>query len=462
MSKRRGGSEPRPGTGNPNASAAAAGGPANGTDFPWKIVLILTALNILSYADRQLMALLSVPIQESLGIDDVGLGLLQGLAFSVVFTLASIPAGWAVDYLNRARIIYAGVTIWSAATVACGMATSFWHLFAGRVGVGAGEASLSPSAHAILSETTPRGRLGLALGIYSVGANVGIAFSLVFGGIVVAIIPKHGISLPHVGTVEPWQAAFLLLGAPGFLMALLAFLLPHGARFPSLSASGSKGQGATSVFAHVRAEYRAFGPLLLGFSMIGFAGYAVASWAPAFLSRNFGWGAGQIGAVLGGAVGISGLVGTLTASSMADRLFRSKRDDAYYLVAVVTTLIGGPLLVAAFLSKSVWLCVTLLALGYMFLGSFGGVASAALQLMTPSHFRGRMGALYVFTFNIVGLGLAPLAVGIVTEHLFGDRQMVGQSVALAVAISCGVSVLCLFSGRKEHVAQINLCRLSRG
>jgi MFS family permease len=417
--------------------------------FPWGAVAILTALNILSYADRQLLSLLAVPIQKSLGIDDVGLGLLQGLAFSIVFTLSSIPVGWAVDHFNRARIIHAGVTIWSAATMACGLSSSFWQLFTARIGVGAGEAALAPSAYAILSETTPKGRLASAMGIYAIGASIGIAFSLAAGGLIVAALATADLDFPIIGRIEPWQAVFLMLGAPGVLLAFTAYLLPRGSIIPPQPIKATDADGG-SLLAFLKQHKRAFFAQQIGFAMLGLSGYAIAGWAPAHLQRNFDWSPALIGPTLGIAIGLSGMVGTLVVGWLADRAFGRGRRDAYFTTAIVTTAIGVPLIISAFLATDGWTCVILLGAGYLFLCSFGGICSAALQLMSPGHLRGRTSALYVFTLNMLGLGLGPLIVGALTEHVFGDRMLVGYSVAVTVAVAGSISIACLLGGRRAY------------
>lgn len=415
--------------------------------FPWIALAILTLLNVLSYADRQLLALLAVPIQESLQIDDVQLGLLQGIAFSLVFTLTSIPVGWAVDHWNRARIIHCGVTIWSVATMACAAAGSFWQLFAARVGVGAGEATLAPSAYAILSEITPKGKLGSAMGLYAIGASVGIATSLAAGGLLIDWFSNFDLRLPIFGPIEPWQAVFLTLGAPGVLLGFLAYLLPRFShRAPAATSKSSSGRA--TLIMYLNSHKRAFFAQQIGFAMLGLSGYAIAGWAPAHLHRNFDWSPSLIGPVLGVSIGVSGMLGTLVAGALADRAFRNGRTDAYFMTAVYTTLIGAPLVVAAFLVRDAWLCAALLGVGYLFLCSFGGICSAALQLMSPNELRGRTSALYLFTLNLLGLGLGPLIVGFLTEHVFADRQLVGWSVATTVTVAALISLFCLLTGRR--------------
>jgi MFS family permease len=184
--------------------------------------------------------------------------------------------------------------------------------------------------------------------------------------------------------------------------------------------------------------------------MLGLSGYAIASWAPAHIQRNFDWSPALIGLALGVAIGVSGLVGTLVVGWLADRALSRGHRDAYFTTAIVTTVIGVPFIISAFLAADGLTCVILLGIGYLFLCSYGGICSAALQMMSPSHLRGRMSALYLFTVNILGLGLGPLVVGALTEHVFGDRMLVGYSVATTVSAAGLSSIICLLVGRKAY------------
>ena len=424
----------------------------NKTALPWRAIIILTTLNILSYMDRQLLALLAVPIERSLGINDVQLGLLQGFAFSIVFVLASVPVGWAVDNGRRSWLVFGGVTTWSIATMGSGLARSFSTLFLCRVGVGAGEATLAPAAYAILMENTPKGRLGSSMGMYAIGASVGIAASLTFGGLVIGALAERNITLPLIGRVEAWQAAFLILGLPGTILAFAAFWLPL--RIPATPNTQTDKTDKASFLRFLVANKGAVLSQQIGFATLGLSGYAIAGWAPAHFARSFGWRPEMIGPTLGVAIGLSGIVGTLLAGVVADRLYRSGRRAAYFETHIVTTAIGAPLIIAAFLVRDAWACAALLGVGYLFLCSFGGSCTAALQLMVPQSFRGRISALYLVTLNIFGLGLGPLVVGAITEGVFHDRAMVGASVAITVALATTASILCLSFGRRAHARTI--------
>ena len=421
--------------------------------FPWRIVLILTFLNILSYMDRQLIALLALPIQASLGLDDFELGLVQGLAYSLLFTVATIPVGWAVDQMSRRRIIFTGVIFWSVATAACGIARNFVQLLFCRFAVGIGEASLSPSAYAILADHTPRGRLALSTGIYAAGASIGIAAALAGGGIILGLVTVYPLSLPVLGTPEPWQSTFLILGTAGIFCAALTMALPAGGQ-PIRPADGIEPATWSAFFRFLLTRRAAFAAHLVGFSMIGLAAYAVASWTPAYLGRTFGWTPEMIGPKLALAVGLAGLAGTLAWSWIADHLFGKGRFTAYFDVHIATAAVGTPIIASAFLVDDPNLCLILIGTGYFILCGVGGSCTAALQLMTPARFRGRSAALYILSLNIVAVGLGPLLVGAMTTFLFADPARLGTAIIVIAATAGTISLAFLSAGRRSHGAAI--------
>jgi len=166
----------------------------------WYAVGILTVAYTFSYIDRQILSLMVGPIRADLGISDSAFSLLHGLAFAVFYTLLGVPIGRLADRRNRRNIIALGVAFWSLATVCCGLARSFWQLFAARVAVGVGEAALSPAAYSMLADLFPKEKLGRAIGIYSSGVFVGIGLSFIIGGMLIATIEAMGgITLPVVG-----------------------------------------------------------------------------------------------------------------------------------------------------------------------------------------------------------------------------------------------------------------------
>ena len=191
--------------------------PAQSLRYGWYVAIVLMLCNTLSFIDRQILGLLAPLIKQELSLSDTKIGLLQGLAFGIFYTLLGMPMGRIVDRGNRRNLVAAGIFCWSLMTAACAAARGFWTLFLARMGVGVGEATLSPSAFSLLSDYFPRERLGTALSIFSMGVFFGSGSALIVGGLV-------------IGAVGSWRLTFLIVGLPGLLAGLLMFTIKEPAR----------------------------------------------------------------------------------------------------------------------------------------------------------------------------------------------------------------------------------------
>src|ERR1700686_2042900 len=190
--------------------------------YAWDVVFVLMLCYALSFIDRQILSLLVAPMKRDLHISDTRVGLLQGFSFALFYTLAGLPLGRIADTRNRRNLITVGILAWSALTAACSAAKNFWALFFTRMGVGAGEATLSPAAFSLIADYFPPGRLGVALSLYSMGIYVGSGLAFIVGGEVVQHLARQPVlTLPLLGTIASWRAAFLVVGLPGLLVALL-------------------------------------------------------------------------------------------------------------------------------------------------------------------------------------------------------------------------------------------------
>src|SRR5271169_1284871 len=206
--------------------------------YAWYVVLILMVCYTLSFVDRQILSLLVGPMKRDLAISDTRIGLLQGVAFALFYGLMGLPLGHLADTRNRRNVIIVGVVLWSFLTGACSAAKSFWSLFVARMGVGVGEATLSPSAFSLISDYFPKEKLGVALSVYSMGIFIGSGLALIAGGSVVdAVIRMPVVTLPLLGAVAPWRFTFLIVGAPGLAIALLLYTVREPVRRQLLRAS---------------------------------------------------------------------------------------------------------------------------------------------------------------------------------------------------------------------------------
>jgi len=259
------------------------------------VVGLLMVAYTSSFIDRQIMSLLVDPIRADLGISDTQFSLLAGLAFSIFYSVMGLPLGWVADRMSRRMLIIVGMIAWSVMTALCGLATSFLALFIARMGVGIGEAALSPAAYSLISDHFPPERRARAISAYAMGPYLGSGLALIIGGQVIEAASGLGaVTLPLVGELAPWQLVFLAVGLPGIPIALLFLLVREPVR-RGLAPQGSD----TELLPFIKARRTLFLLLFLGFSVFGIAGISYLVWIPAVFIRVHGWTAGDIGVAYG-------------------------------------------------------------------------------------------------------------------------------------------------------------------
>src|ERR1700722_18755468 len=409
--------------------------------YEWYVVLVLAACYALSFVDRQILSLLVGPIKHDLHLSDTRIGLLQGLAFSVLYTFMGLPLGRWADSANRRNLIVAGVLAWSAFTSLCSAAKSFLALFLARIGVGIGEASLSPSTYSMVSDYFPRERFGVVLSVLYMGVFVGSSLALMVGGTTVDLLAHTPlVSVPILGSIASWRLTFVIVGAPGILFALLLFTVREPVRTGVLRLAGGRRLSLREGMAQVRQRWQSVAGLALGMVFQSTCFYAFMSWAPAFFERVHGWSAGQAGRALGLIVLIFGCLGMYAGGSLCDRWHRRGVVDGPVRVGIPSALGAGLLFVLAMLAPHAGWALVFACPAMFFLALPMGTAVAALQLIFPNQLRGQVSALYLFILNLGGLTLGPLLPGVFNDYLFKNERMIGSSVAITIA---GASVLML-------------------
>jgi MFS family permease len=398
----------------------------------WTAVAILVVLSILAFLDRLIVSLMVPMIKADFGVSDSQIALLQGAAFSLVYSLTAFPFGYAVDRYSRRVTLFVGVFLWAVAATACGLSHSFNTLLAARIGVGLGEAALNPVIASVLSDMFPKKRLAFAFSVVSVGALIGTQGALIIGGAVLHWA-GDGMTLPVLGFLAPWKIAFLVTGAPGLLLAFLIFCIPEPARRASTLAEAA-GRPSWSEAAPFFKRNAGFLACYMGaFSALGVASYALLTWAPTVLQRVYGLSAGTTGLTLGSVALGAGLVGTLGAGAIVDHLYSRGRRDAhavYYALAGVTAVVFG--LASAFAATPFAYLALLIPMKLMF--NFSGVALSGLQVMTPARLRGRVAALFSFCIVLAGSTIGPSAVAFFTDVVFRDESKVHWSVAATLVV----------------------------
>jgi MFS family permease len=423
--------------------------------YSWLTVVFLMVLYTSSFIDRQILALLVKPIRTDFNIDDFQYGLLTGLAFVGTYSIAGLPIGVLVDRWSRKGVIVIGVTAWSLMTAACGVTTSFSSLFLTRIGVGIGEATLSPASYSLISDIFPKDKLGRALSLYGLGIPIGSGLALVIGGQVVTAIAAIGsIDIPVIGMTRPWQTVFLTIGLPGLVLALVAlFVIAEPKRHVSpIEAENKPTIGEALVF--FGANIRAYAGLFMGMGLMAMYGYGCNAWYPTFLERVFGYTVGQASMFLGIATLVFGISGGLFAGWLSDRLVASGRRDGHYLVSVgycigfaVTGVIGST-------ATSLWVCLPFIAISLFFSNTIIGIVAAALQILTPVRMRGLISSLFLAVAAFVGFAFGPSAIGFATSHIFHDDNMVGYSLALVAGIFPSLGAVAFWYGRKPLLQKL--------
>ncbi|MFP3368580.1 MFS transporter [Pseudomonas sp. SIMBA_068] len=429
---------------------------ANLQPFPrvttaWYMTAVLFLLYWLSLLDRLVISLLVDPIRRDLGITDFELSLLQGFAFGLFYAVCGLPLGWLVDRFSRRWVIFGGVTIWTLSTTFCGLAHNYWQLFLARIGVGAGEAALSPAAYSLMADSFPAHRLTTALAVYSLGSLFGTGMAYLMGGVIVGLVAEHeSVLLPIVGEVRSWQMVFITIGLPGVLLGLLVFTFREPARRTTLPVRPSTALATAmfgEVFAHVRRHARFFFCHHIGYTLCVMAVAGLALWAPSYLHRAFAWKPAQIGVWLGVVGTLGGVMGAVGCGQLIDRQIARGRLDAHMRLFCFTSLVSVPIAVVGVLWHDPYVFLAAFFIIQILVSPIMGISAAALQIATPAELRGRLSSVYLFVMILLGIGAGPSVVAAFTDFIFKDDSKVGYSLALIFALALPLAALALHLGR---------------
>ena len=417
--------------------------------YAWYVVGVLVLAYTASYVDRTILTLMVQPIRSSLQITDVQIGLLHGLAFAIFYTLLGIPIGWLADRRKRTAIISVGIIVWSFATALCGFARTFTQLFFARIGVGVGEAALSPAAYSLLSDYFPPRKLTLAMSVYTSAIYIGAGLALVAGGAVIASVPA--LDIPFLGHFEPWQAVFLMVGVPGIPIALLMLTVREPARRGVTTLDQTKSSGSTpGLWRYIGSRSGAYGLLIGGYAVFSMLWNGTSAWIPTYFIRVFHFTAPNIGLWFGLILIVFGTSGIACGGLFSTWLRQRGHQDASVILGALAAACMFPAGVLAPLVSNPSGALTLYALFTFFASAPFGGAAAAFQEITPNQFRGQVTAIYFFALNLAGIGIGPVVIASITEKVFGDDLAVGRSMMVAALVLAPIAAAILWSARKPY------------
>lgn len=416
--------------------------------YAWYVVILCMVAYIFSFVDRQILALLIEPIRADLEISDTQFSLLNGLAFSLFYATMGIPIARLADSRSRPAIIAAGVFLWSLATAATGLGKSFWHIFVARMGVGVGEAALSPAAYSMITDLFPKRQLGRALAVYSIGSFIGGGLAFLIGGAVLSALSEmQSVAVPLLGDMKPWQVTFIVVGLPGIVLALIFGIT---VKDPTRSDANHQIERASfkETLKFIRSNGKFFFALYGGFTMTAVALYGLLSWLPAFLGRNYALNPGEIGLILGPIMLVANVGGVLASGWLTDYFEKHGKRDAAMRAGMIGSF-GLVIPVALFsIMPNQTLAVVFITISLFFASFPLATCAAAMQLASPPHMRAQVSAIFLFLNSIIGLAIGSLLIALMTDYVFADDRAVGWSVSIVCAISTFISGVMIRRGLK--------------
>jgi MFS family permease len=420
--------------------------------YAWYVVAVLFAATLLSQLDRQLPALLVRPLKQEFAISDTAFSLLQGYGFAIFYTLAGLPLGRFVDRGNRRNLIVVGLLFWSAATGLFAFAQTYSYLLIARVGVGIGEAVLAPAAYSMIADYIEPSRRGRALAVYYVSLAIGSGASLLLGGWLLAAIPSHGLHVGGLGELSSWRAAFLAASVPGVPLALVLLLsVREPTRREATDAPTASTKPSVGDFVRYLGQHAAtFLRVLTYPALLSIVGYGALAWAPALFDRRFAIKPSTSGIMVGILVAAAGGIGTLVSGFLSDYWTSRSVSAARLRVAFVGVLLLPAPAVLWPLAHSPQVAYALLFLTIFALSISQSAAPALIQAIVPNRMRGQAIASYLLLAGLLGIGLGPTLVALMTDFVFKDNGALHYSMAVTAGPAALLALWLIGSGLKYY------------
>lgn len=448
-------------TAQPDAAPSARG--ADETPYPptwyaWYCVFILLGIYMNSFLDRQILALLVRNIKEDLSLSDAEVGVLLGPAFAVFYVLAGLPLGWAADRMSRRLLVGVGQVFWTIASVCFGLGRNFGALSAARVGVGVGEASLSPAAYSLVADMFPPHRLATAMAIYSMGIYLGTGAAFLGGAYFVQWVYSPAFAElkatfgPFFADLKNWQFVFFLIALPTVPLTALLFTVREPAR-----RGGKELASAKQLRDYLRDNKRTLICHNVGFALLSFCGYGAVAWTPTYMARIHHWEPGDFGKYFGWAIMVAGLLGIWSGGRLADVLRARGYRDAKMRVGLFAAIAWTPFGTAVpLLPDGGWAYAAMWPA--TFFSAFPwGVAPAAIQEIMPNRMRGQASAIYLFAVSLLGLAMGPYVLALMTTYVFRDDMMVHYSMLTTGAVANTLAIVFLARGLAPFRESVAYC-----
>ena len=408
----------------------------------WYLVAVLWCANVFAFVDRQSLPLLVGPIEQDLHISDTEMSLLIGFAFALVFTGLGVPAGVLLDRHKRKWIITCGVTVWSLATMGCGLAASYGQLFLGRMGVGVGESVFPPGAVAMMRDAFTSAWRSRAIGFWSSGATIGAGMALLGGGAILGLVSGHAaVELPLVGSVKPWQLVLIVSGALGLFVAVLMMTIREPKR------TGLDNAAPITIalaWRYLRDRWRAFLPLACAAFSGSIVMFSFQVWTPTMLGRVWHLSRPEIGLMFGLMTIILAPAGQCLAGIAVDQLTKRRPSDAAAIAgSAICAVLLAPIILIAFIPSlaAMWAIIAI----YTFMGpAIFTVATVATTNLTPAPMMGKVAGLHFLFFNLIGFALGAMLVAFVSDHVFAGATAIAYAMSSVIGVFDVIAIASFF------------------
>lgn len=417
----------------------------------WFTLTMIGLVTMFGQMDRAIFYLLVQSIKRDLVITDTEISLLMGMAYSAAYLLVGLPVARWTDVGKRKFILPAALAAWSLGTTVCALSSSFIQLFIARSIVGGGESVKGPSSVSMISDLFPREKLPRAFAGYNFAIRFGEALALILGGLLIGYFASLGtVHLPVLGDLKEWHLVFLIFGIPGILFALIFMLTVreparHGRRY-----KGSMPLRESVKVLCRGTSGRVLIPILLAAAATNIETVGVGSWRPAFYERTYGWTPAEFAPIMGIANMIIAPIGLMLGAWASEWLTKRGHADANMRLVLAVHILCLPLAVFGPLMPTFQLSLALSLLSTTLIIASAPAMLSAMQIVTPNEMRAQVNALYLMTLSVVGQGLGPTVVALMTDFLFQSDADLRYAMVTAAAIAEPIGIALIWMTLKPY------------
>lgn len=423
--------------------------------YAWFVVGILVCASLISYIDRQVVAIVVGPMKADLQISDSEVGWLYGI-FAIFYAIAGLPIAWLADRYDRGKLIAAGIFIWSLLTMACGFTRTFGQVILARIGVGVGEAVLVPSANSLISDYFARERVPLAISVFQSGSVLGSAIAFLVGGWLLGVVERaEAPLLPFLAGLAPWQQVFVYVGAPGILLVPLILLIREPLRRgrPGRSVPGERSEHTQLVIQFYRQNTATILLHHAGFLALSLMGFCFTFWTVSYFTRVHGMQASVAAQVFGWIFLVAGPFGGIWAAMLAERFARRGRKDANITAAMIGAMLVIPIILLIQVMPSPAWAFALYVPAMFFSTSPYGLAYGSLPVIAPPQIRATVTSVFMVVTSL-GMLLGPPLAGMFNERIFPATDGIRYSLMSVTSLFGAFGVTMLALCRKHYARSL--------